>query len=355
MNCPTEINKVSVIGAGALGTLFAGLIKQNHPAVEIVLVGRGTHLKAMQNRGTAELRGPWGSYTVPVTATEDPDAVRDSNLVLFSVKTHDTRDAAEKFAAASGKAILVSLQNGINQHELLQFFPPDRLLAGMTTANMSTVSPGVVELHRNGLSVIGPATKQVSNETTNDAQRILEKSGLWFEIEESILGVQYNKLLMNAMGYASVLSAADFVGDCLLDSSWRNAIAIPLLNEGMEILRVAGIELKRPRKGVDIVRLRKIMSLLNFPIVNPIARRIIKIVNPPKIVFSVFQDIKRKRSTEIDYVNGEIVRLAKNHGCDAPYNQEVVKAVHELENMGGESFFEHREVIKRFVRLKISK
>jgi len=354
VNCQGQTKKISVIGAGAVGTLFAGLIKQNQPNVEIVLVGRGAHLKAMQKRGVAELRGPWGIYKAPVHATEDPEALRDSDLVLFTVKTRDTRDAAEKFADACGRAILVSLQNGINQRELLRFFPHDRLLVGMTTTNMTSLNPGIVEFHRNGVSVIGPATKQVPKETLQHAHRILTTSGLWFEAEESILGVQYNKLLINTMGYASVLSAADLIQECIMKSGWRNNLAIPLLDEGMRVLMAAGINLRRTPGAADAIRMRKMMSLLNIPTVNPIARPVVRMLKPRRIVFSVFQDIKLQRPTEIEYVNGEIVRLANEHGCDAPYNEEVVRAIHELENMRGQNFFEHQQVIDRFAQLRKS-
>lgn len=347
-----EIRKVSVVGAGALGTLIGGLIKHHHPTTEVVLVGRGPHLQAMQEKGTAELRGSWGVRSAKVHATEDPEAIRDSNLVLFTVKTQDTKHAAEVYAPLCGNAVVVSLQNGINQRELVNHFRNDRLLVGMTATNMTSLEPGVVEFHRDGVSVIGPATDKVSKDTLQFAHKILSLSGMWFEIDDQILGVQYNKLLFNTMGYASVLSASDFIRDGLLSSSWRKNIAIPLLDEGMRTLKAAGITLKKAPGGSDVIRLRKIMSLLNIPGLNFVANTVIKIFNPPRLVFSVYQDLKRQRPTEIDYVNGEIVRLANELGVDAPFNAEVVKAIHELEASGGQAFLTHSQVVERFTRLR---
>lgn len=354
MNGAGENKKISVIGAGALGTLFAGLIKKHQPSSDIVLVGRGDHLKAMQQRGVAELRGNWGVYSVPVHATEDPEAVRGSDLVLFTVKTQDTRDAAAKFADACGRAIVVSLQNGINQRELVHFFPHDRLLVGMTTTNMTSLEPGIVEFHRNGVSVIGPATDQVTVETVGQARQILALSGLRFEEERLILGIQYNKLLLNTMGYASVMSAADLIREGLLDSDWRNNLAIPLLDEGMNILKKAGVQLNKTRGGADVLLVRRLMRFLKFPGVNTISRPLVNIFKPPRIVFSVYQDLRRKRPTEIDYVNGEIVRLAKEIGVEAPFNAEVVRVIHELEATGGQNFLSHQQVIERFSKLRKS-
>ncbi len=354
VNIPNKGIKISVIGAGALGTLFAGLIKRYQPSSDVVLVGRGAHLKAMQESGVARLRGNWGVYSVPVHATEDPEAVRGSDLVLFTVKTQDTRKAATRFAHACGRAIIVSLQNGINQRELVHFFPHDRLLVGMTTTNMTSLEPGTVEFHRNGVSIIGPATDQVTTETLGQAHQILALSGLRFDQDLSILGIQYNKLLLNTMGYASVMSAADLIREGLLDWDWRNNLAIPLLDEGMNVLKNADVQLKKTRRGEDVMRVRRLMRFLNFPGVNAVARPLINIFKPPRIVFSVYQDLRRKKPTEIDYVNGEIVRLAQEIGVEAPLNAEVVRVIHELEASGGQNFLSHQQVIERFANLRKS-
>jgi 2-dehydropantoate 2-reductase len=352
VNSLGEVKKISVVGAGALGTLVGGLIKHHLPAIEIVLVGRGPHLHAMKNAGNALLRGPWGSYTVPVMATEDSESVRGSDLVLFTVKTQDTKQTAKAFADVCGQAIIVSLQNGINQRELVKFFRHDRLLVGMTATNMTSLEPGIVEFHRNGVSVIGPATTNVSPETLERAKRILSLSKLRFEVDNTIMGVQYNKLLFNTMGYASVLSASDFIRDGLINTGWRKNIAIPLLDEGMRVLKTAGIELRRAPGGSDVIRLRKVMRLLNTPGMDAVAKTAIGLLNPPRLVFSVFQDLKRKRPTEIDFVNGEIVRLAEESGCEAPYNHKVVQAIHELERSEEIRFLEHQKVIDRFRELR---
>lgn len=349
-----KIKKVSVVGAGALGTLIGGLIKYHQPSVEVVLVGRGPHLKAMHQRGTAELRGKWGVRMAAVHATDDREAVRESDLVLFTVKTQDSQSAAEMYAEVCGEAILVSLQNGINQRQLIGHFPSDRLLAGMTATNMTSLEPGVVEFHRDGVSVIGPATSNVSKETLELAQGVLSLSGMRFEIDQQILGVQYNKLLFNTMGYASVLSASDFIRDGLLSCDWRTSVAIPLLREGMRVLKEARVTVKKAPGGSDVLRLRKVMTLLNVPGLNRLANSGIRIFNPPRLVFSVYQDLRRKKPTEIDYVNGEIVRLAQEIGVEAPLNAEVVRVIHELEASGGENFLSHQQVIERFANLRKS-
>ena len=156
-----ELKKISVIGAGAIGTLLGGLIKHHRADVELVLITRGAHRDRMQETGRAELQGFWGSCSVAVTASSDYQDIADSDLVLFTVKSQDTADAAKQVAPLLGDAVVVSLQNGINQHLLSQSIRQDRLLVGMTATNMALIRPGVVSLQRNGVSVIGSPSKDV--------------------------------------------------------------------------------------------------------------------------------------------------------------------------------------------------
>lgn len=345
----SKIKKVSVIGAGAIGAMFGGLIKRRDPSVEVVMIARGEHLRAMQQRGGVELRGDWGTCEVPVTASSEPDAIAGSDLILFTVKTQDTEETAARFAEHFGDAIVVSLQNGINQRILSKTVREDRLLVGMTATNMAIVSPGVVDCTRRGVSVIGAASPHVPSEVVELARSTLHGSTLPVESSEVILGVQYNKLLFNTMGYASVLSATDFLRDGIFNRRWRTSVAIPILDEGMRVLQAAGITLQPASGGSDVIRLRRLMSLLAVPGLEQVVRSIARgPLHPPRLVFSVYLDLMRNRATEIEFVNGEIVRLAEQAGVAAPYNTEVVRRVHELENADEKVFLSREEVSDLF-------
>jgi 2-dehydropantoate 2-reductase len=349
----SRIKKISVVGAGAIGTLFGGLIKRHNPDVEMVLIARGEHCRVMRDRGYAELCGAWGRYEVPVTASSDPADVIDSDLVLFTVKTQDTLQTAKLFAGTMGNAVVVSLQNGINQRILSNYIRPDRLLVGMTATNMTITKPGVVSLHRNGVSVIGPPTPDVPATAVEQARQTLASSGLKFEASNHIVGVQYNKLLFNTMGYASVLSASDFIREGMLNGPWRKNVAIPLLSEGMAVLKQAGIPLERASGMSDVIRLRRLLYALNAPGLDKLVRSIVSnVFRPPRLVFSVYHDLLRQKVTEIDFVNGEIVRLAQECSMEAPYNAEVVRRVHAMEASSVKDFPAIEKVIRSFRELR---
>ncbi|MEZ6090594.1 MAG: 2-dehydropantoate 2-reductase [Pirellulaceae bacterium] len=348
-----KIRKISVIGAGAIGATFGGLIKHRKPEMEMVFIARGQHCQAMQQRKGVVLKGDWGEVEVPVTATSDPQAVEGSDFVLFTVKTQDTESTARQFAPMIGDAAVVSLQNGINQHVLSKILRRDRLMVGMTATNMAIVEPGVVVCQRRGVSVIGPADASVSDATVQQACQTLALSGLPVEATASIVGAQYNKLLFNTMGYASVLSATDFLRDGILDHQWRNQVALPIRAEGLRVLEAAKIPLQRVSGMSDYVRFGRLMGALNTPALGTFVKWMMKgPAKPPQLVFSVYQDLLRHRPTEIDFVNGEIVRLAEAHGVRAPLNAEVVRRVHAMEREEQPVFLDRAEIADAFHTLR---
>lgn len=347
-----DVKKISVIGAGAIGTLVGGLIKQHLPEVELVLITRGDHCRRMQETGQAILEGFWGQHSVPVQACSDAAAAANSDLILFTVKSQSTEATARQIEPLLDDAIVVSLQNGINQSTLLKFVRPERLLVGMTATNMALVEPGRVSLQRNGISVIGSPTGDVPATVVDKVRELLACSGLTFAASDDILGVQYNKLLMNTMGYASVVSASEFIRDGILSRRWRNHVALPLLQEGLSVLEAAGIQLQRTSGMSDVLRFQRLLHALNFPLLDrTIHWFLATIVRPKPIVYSVYQDLQRNKPTEIDYVNGEIVRLAENCGRKAPYNRLVVRLIHQLESQDSKQFLTSQEVIERFAEL----
>jgi 2-dehydropantoate 2-reductase len=346
--------KLSVVGAGALGTVVGGLIKHHRPDLDVVLVTRGEHCQRIQETGRVVLRGPWGQCSPEVSATTDLGEIANSDLVLFTVKSQHTAETARQIAPLLGDATLVALQNGVNQHALRSSIRDDRLMVGMTATNMTMTSPGEVSLQRNGLSIIGSPDGACPPALVEAARDFLATSSLPFETSDQILGIQYNKLLMNTMGYASVLSASDFIIDGILYGPWRRHVALPLLNEGFAVLEAAGIRLGRTGGMSDVIRFGRLLRALNTPGIDGIARWGVKqLVRPKKLVYSVYQDLVRGKPTEIDYINGEIVRLADQCGVPAPYNRLVVQMTHHLEKKPSDQFPTHQQVIARFRELAL--
>jgi 2-dehydropantoate 2-reductase len=123
----------------------------------------------------------------------------------------------------------------------------------------------------------------------------------------------------------------------------------------MECRRVfdrAGIELDNIPGIPNLPKLTRLMRLMNAPVVGKVvtigARSLFE---RQPIIFSAQQDIQRRKPTEVEYVNGEITRLAESAQTSAPLNAQVVELVHELEVRGDGTFFTRQEVIDRFERI----
>ncbi len=341
--------KVSVLGAGAIGSMLGGLIKQHEPGIDVLLIMRGEHGRAVNQRGRVRIDGPWGTYEVPVQVSFNIDDIAGSDFVLITVKSQACEEAISSAAPHLGNATVISVQNGINDEVLGRYVAAERLVMGMTATNMAIHQPGSVSLQLDGATVVGPSADGLNSNAAKQAAEVLRKTGLEIDEHPNVLGVRYNKLAINALGYASCMSASNFITEAVCCRPWREVVGMPIIDECIRTFELAGIELAKIPGRPDVNRLKRFLSLLNVPLVGSLAAFGAKrIYNKKPIVFSLYQDLLRGKATEVDYVNGEIVRLARAHGGDAPNNARVVELVHELERRGDGSFFTREEVIARF-------
>jgi len=343
--------KVGVLGAGAIGSMFGGLLRHGDPHLEVVLIGRGAHGEAIRKQGYVQLDGPWGTRCVNVELSFDPALLADSRFILLCVKSHATRQALDDAARYLEEATVITIQNGINDPLLQQYVPADRLVAAMTATNMAVVAPGTVSLQLGGVTMIGPVSPE-ARPAADAAVELLRRTGLRVEPTDRIHGVRYNKLAMNALGYASCISASNFITEAIAYKPWRQHVGLPLASECLTVLEAAGIELAPipGRPGID--GLERLLHRFDAPLVGQLIGLGARwLYNRRPIVFSLYQDLLKGKPTEVDHINGRIVQLARQHGLEAPANELVVQLVHQVERRGPGKFLDRQEVIERFAEL----
>ena len=349
---PRTVMKVSVLGAGAIGCWFGGRLAQRCPELDVTLFARGSHGDQLRRSGELVLREGAQTQRIPVRLAEQIEELAGSDLVLLTVKSQATREAISTAAPHLGDALVVSIQNGINQNVLSEFVSQDRLVMGMTASNMAIIDPGTVDLQRDGPTVVGPASPELSLTGTQRAAGLLRESGMRIIEEQNLLGAQYNKMVFNALGCASALSASNIISEGILDKAWRREVAWPLHNECTAIIESAGIRLARTASLSDVQRFRRLLRLLDNPLSGPVIKLIAgAFFNARPILFSVRVDLENGKPTEIESLNGQFVRLAHDRGREAPYNRLVVSLVRELEGRPNPQFFDRSEVIEAFRRL----
>ena len=226
---------------------------------------------------------------------------------------------------------------------------------GVTATNAYVPEPGRVSLQLGGATVFGPprgsqlgaAVKLVSEV----CQRIRSGS-LQFSATSDVAAMQYHKLTINALGSASSLSASNFISEALCHAGWRTAVGLPLLRECRRLTKLAGIRMQRIPGTPSLSGLNHLLHWMNTPVVGPIVSFAAnQIYNRRPIEFSLLQDLRQRRRTEVNYINGEFVRLGESLGEKAPLNRAVASMASELETRGDGTFFMREEVIRRFQSL----
>lgn len=136
--------RIAVLGAGAIGSMFGGLIKYHQPELDVLLIARGEHGRRMQQSGGVILQGPWGTRRVGVAVSLNPRDVAGADWIVLTVKSPDTETALAVVGDRLNGSRVVSIQNGLNQHVLRRYVRPDRLVLGVTATNMAILEPGTV-------------------------------------------------------------------------------------------------------------------------------------------------------------------------------------------------------------------
>ena len=313
--------KFGVFGAGAIGTyLGVRLSSVGHPVVLLGrrwLADRRAHLTAQTLRGHV-------ARPDQLEISEDPAVLRDADVILVTVKSMDTPAAVEALRPLVRRdTLVVSLQNGIRNAEVLRALDAD-VVPGMVTFNV--VFDGARLLQKtSGPILLGPSSHPGLEELVGSLKRAREKAG----VRRAIEAIQMGKLLINLGNGICAVSGVPVIG-LARSSTLRRSLAV-CIREGLRIAALAG----RPVASIGLLSPALIARLLLIPdwIVLRITSGIIAIDEEARS--STLQDLDRHKKTEIDYLNGEIVRLAREHGAEAPANAFITEHVHRLEGVQG--------------------
>jgi 2-dehydropantoate 2-reductase len=294
--------RIVVFGAGAVGGVIGGRLFQfaDRHGHDVTLVVRGAHFEAVRDRGLV-INDPGGSVTLPVPAVDRIDAVplEPGDVVVLAMKTQDTTGALEALRAHAPDGVVIACaQNGVENERLaLRMFGDVYGICVMLPATL--MEPGIVDasgLPHNAILDVGRYPTGV-DATAEALARALEASGLSSKPSEDVMRFKYRKLMMNL---ANALDALVVAGD---DSSPLYAQARA---EAEACFAAAGIDAATDEE--DRARRHGVMKIA------PIDGR-------PRGGGSTWQSLARgATSTEVDWLNGEIVLLGRLHGVPTPVN-----------------------------------
>ncbi len=293
---------IAILGAGAMGRLWAASLPADEPAF-IARPGHSPRTPLCYN--FCALDGTERAVTVPwLTPSQIPE------LVLVTTKAGDTLTALEGIAESLPPTVpIVLFQNGLgSQQQVAERWPERPILAASTTEGANRPSPDRVVHAGAGATWLGPMTAP-ANAVLAHCAAALANSGLSVHPEADILGRLWQKLVVNAgiNPFTALLDCPN--GDILHTDLFQNHID-GLCEEIASLMVAAG----QPGQTPATLRER----------IETVAR------NTARNTSSMRSDVQNGRATEIDYINGFLVRLGRSKGIATPVNQMLAERVHQL-------------------------
>jgi 2-dehydropantoate 2-reductase len=301
--------RVAIVGAGAMGCIFGAALASSGADVALLDVARPL-VDRINDAGVTVVRDG-AEETVPVRATHDPSSLGPVDVAIVFVKGYQTESAAGFMSPVVGDRTLVaSLQNGWGNEELLaRAFGPERVAAGVTYHSGTTLGLARVSHNAPGPTFVGPYEGS-STERCQPLVQVLSSAGLDVTASAEARTEVWKKLVFNAAGLAAgALTGLDPRGTAALDE--MRELVFSLAREAATVARAAGYDIDGDERVATIAGVFE------------------KVAAGTK--GSMRQDVEAGRRTEIDAINGAVVREADAHGVDAPLNRTMVALVKGFE------------------------
>ncbi|HSD51183.1 MAG TPA: 2-dehydropantoate 2-reductase, partial [Candidatus Methylomirabilis sp.] len=236
--------RIAVMGAGALGCYFGGMFAR--AGAPVTLIGRAHHVEAMARAGLF-FDSIHFQEQIPVSASMDAAAVRDAEIVLLCVKTPDTEEAAKSLAPhLAGEAVLVSLQNGVDNVERIRSATGIETIPASVYVAAEMTAPGCVKHTARGDLIIGDPlghhpTGPSRRGPVERLARLFGRAGITCTVSENIAGELWTKLIMNcAYNAISALSRSRY--GPMVRSPWTRELMRQVIEEVIAVGRASGVQ-----------------------------------------------------------------------------------------------------------------
>lgn len=278
--------KIIVVGAGAIGSLLAAMLSKQY---KVIAVGRRQHVEVIKKRGL-KITG-LVDQIFKLEATMDIPSIDEKTIIFLTTKAQDSALATQMFRKQLKKdTVIVCIQNGLGSDEIVRRMISCRVVHAVTYLSAEMIAPGIIRYVGDLPSYFGKDDKDIAS--------IFNKVGLKTKIVGDLSKEIWKKLVFNCVinGLGTVLGVRN------------NALADPRLDKIKktlvgECVRVAD------KEGIQLES-----NLLD---------QINEFVKSSTNVNSTLQDIRKNKTTEMEFLNGAIVRLGKKHGIATPINQMI--------------------------------
>lgn len=302
-----KMMRVAVVGGGSMGCLYGGNLAR--VGIEVTLVDPwGEHVQKMEREGL-RMDGLHDEFCAQVQATEDPAQAAKADMALILVNAYDTAEAArsaEVLLKEDGFAL--TLQNGLGNVEVLQeVLGKRRVMAGLSFHSADLQGPGAVRHTNKGPTYLGELDGGRSARLERLAD-LMEEAGMQPVVEDDIMATIWGKFVHNC-AINALCAATDLRPGNIREVAALDAFQSRIVDEVLALVRAEGIRLPNPAPLAEI----KAYCAKKFHRV------------------SMLQHLARQRQTEIDALNGYVVRRSHEHGLACPYNEALTALVKGLQ------------------------
>lgn len=302
--------KIVIIGPGALGSLFAATLAAGG-GNDVWLLDHDPDRAAVIN-GRLLLTSAGGEYARPVSATADSLVIGPADVVLVCVKSRDVEQGLKNaLPILEQHTTLVTFQNGISHLDALGRIPlPLPPAIGVTALGATLKGPGHVCHGGSGITRMG-FPDAVSPARQDGLDRVIElfrQAGLEAQSVRNILDFVWAKLLVN-VGINALTVIHDCRNGALLDIPAAREDLVRAVEEGMRVASSLHITLPDDPVGQALAVCRATADNIS----------------------STLQDVRRRRPTEIEAINGALLKKGEDAGIDMPVNRKLVERIKEIE------------------------
>ena len=297
---------ILVVGPGAMGCLFAARLKK--AGYDVGLIDHDKERAEFINRQGIRVEGITGEYTekVPVIIEAPPEP---PDFVLICVKSYHTREAAKGIKQwIVPETVVVTLQNGAGNIEILsELFGKENVLGGVTAEGATLLEPGRIRHAGQGETVIGP--KGAPDNPIEKIVFALNQAGFRSRSVRTVDDLIWGKLIIN-VGINALTAITRLKNGRLPELDGTRRVMEQAVKEAVAVANAINIEL---------------------PYLDPVGRVMDVCRATSGNISSMLQDVLKERVTEVDFINGAIVREGNRLGIPTPVNRSLTLLIQAIQ------------------------
>jgi len=300
--------KIVIVGPGAMGCLFAAFLSKSKE--EIWLLDKDKEGAAKINENGISLEGASGTWQAKPKTTANTQDIGKSDLILICVKSFHTKQAVEQIKPLLGEQTkILTLQNGIGNIEVIaELVGESRVIGGVTSEGATLIDTGKIRHAGRGETIIGSIDGKIPVEMRS-IREVFNKVGFQTKMSRDIKSLIWSKLIIN-VGINALTAITRLPNGKLTEFEGTKRILRDAVTEATRIAK---------RKRIKLIY------------DDPLAKVEAVCESTSGNLSSMLQDVLRKKRTEIDFINGVILRLGQELGIAVPTNKILVDLVKTIE------------------------